>query len=400
MSNSKPAIVAVGYNRPKCMKRLLDSIGNACYSETNITLIVSIDESAKSDEVQKVAEDFNWVHGKKIIRRFPRRQGLKQHIIQCGDLSNEYGSVIILEDDLVVSPGFYSYAQQAHDYYDNDERIAGVSLYANSENIFVRYRFMPVKNAYDVYFGQYIVTWGQSWSSMQWNRFKEWFLKHEEKMPAANDAMPREILEWTRSWGKYFISYMVENNLFYVIPYTALSTNFSEQGEHRSVEGYQTAYQVRLLTEPMTYRFCMFEDGIKYDSFFERIPGKDSFIDGIDNAELCIDLNGNRVSALGKKYLLTCKSYQLPLVRTYGLRMRPIDDNITYSIEGHGINLYQIDRKIDLIPRSEKRRPYVYDAERIRYEAYGMTWRQLLPYIRKLLGEAFRRKLGEGKQAL
>ena len=104
----KPVIVAVGYNRPHCMKRLLESIGNAEYEIDDVTLIISIDESNKSDLVQKVAEDFDWKHGEKIIRRFPERQGLKKHIIQCGDLSEKYGAVIILEDDLYVSPGFYS----------------------------------------------------------------------------------------------------------------------------------------------------------------------------------------------------------------------------------------------------------------------------------------------------
>ena len=43
----KPAIVAIGYNRPKLMKRLLDSVGKAYYEEDDISLIISIDESEK-----------------------------------------------------------------------------------------------------------------------------------------------------------------------------------------------------------------------------------------------------------------------------------------------------------------------------------------------------------------
>lgn len=391
--SSKPAIAAVGYNRPQCMKRLLDSIGRAEYGENDITLIISIDESPKSDQVQKVAEDFEWKYGPKLIRRYPERQGLKKHIIQCGDLSEKYGAVIILEDDLVVSPGFYSYVCQAHDKYDSDDRIAGISLYSNSENVFSRFRFIPEKNAFDTYFGQYIITWGESWSFEQWKKYKSWFFEHEDKLPSVNDKMPREILSWTRSWGKYFISYMVENDLYYIMPYTALSTNFSERGEHRSSSFYETAYQVRLMSGSMIYRFPEFEQGIKYDCFFERIPEYDNFIDGIDNNELCIDLYGTRTSTLGKKYLLTYKKYDLPLIKTYGLRMKPIEDNVTYNVEGKGINLYKIDREIDLIPRSLKIKPYPVDVERIRYELSCSPWRQVLPYTVRLLKESLIDKL-------
>ena len=80
-----PAIVAVGYNRPDGMKRLLESIGRAKYNVSNVPLIISIDESNRSDEVEQVAKNFQWNYGPKEIRRFPERQGLRKHIVQCGD---------------------------------------------------------------------------------------------------------------------------------------------------------------------------------------------------------------------------------------------------------------------------------------------------------------------------
>ena len=92
----KPAIVAVGYNRADGMKRLLDSIGRAKFDVSDVPLIVSIDESNRSDEVEQVAREFKWEHGSLEIRRFPERQGLRKHIVQCGDYSEKYGGVIIL----------------------------------------------------------------------------------------------------------------------------------------------------------------------------------------------------------------------------------------------------------------------------------------------------------------
>ena len=390
----KPVIVAVGYNRPDCMKRLLESIGNAYYPDDDVTLVVSIDECNKSNDVQAVADAFEWKHGKKIVRRYPERQGLKKHIIACGDLSEEYGAVIILEDDLYVSPMFYKYVQNAHEQYKDNPKIAGVSLYTNHVSLFNNYKFTPEKGKYDNYFGQYIITWGESWTAEQWKKYKNWYLSTNDTLPRVNDRMPAEISTWDRSWGKFFISFMVEHDLYYIMPYTALSTNFSEQGEHRPNEGYDTRYQVPLQTEEMEYRFAPFEEGIKYDAFFERMLGEDVKIEGIPATDICFDLQGTRISTLGKKYLLTCKKHDLPLVKTFGLRMRPIEANVLLNIPGDGINLYKIDKELELIDRKTKKNYiYAYDAERICYESFELTRRQLKPYNKKIRNDLIKRKL-------
>ena len=97
-----PAICCIGYNRPESMRRLLNSVGKGVYDDVNIPLIISIDESDKSDNVEAVAREFEWKYGKKIIKRYPQRLGLKEHCMRCGDSSVEYGALIFLEDDVVV----------------------------------------------------------------------------------------------------------------------------------------------------------------------------------------------------------------------------------------------------------------------------------------------------------
>lgn len=388
----KPAIVAVGYNRPQCMKRLLDSIGQAVFDDSDIPLIVSIDESDRSDEVQKVAEDFQWQYGEKIIRRFPERQGLRSHIIQCGDLSDKYGAVIILEDDLYVSPGFYTYVQQAQEFYFQEERVAGVSLYSNGVNVFCHDRFVPEKNRFDTYFGQYIITWGESWTAKQWHRYKEWYIKHENCLPAVNNNMPSEILRWTRSWGKYFISYMVDQDLFYIMPYTALSTNFSEKGEHRTNVGYETAYQVPLLMDCQHYSFPSFDEGVKYDSFFERRIGSE-IEPGILGNDICFDLYGTRCTALNHHYLLSMKKYDFPVIKTYGLRMRPMETNVLRKVDGDGIYLYKIEPNIKLNNGVNAKNSSELTIDRIRYEMQGLRRKQITHYLKYLYKDLFLRKI-------
>ena len=125
----KIAIVAVGYNRPDSMNDLLKSIVKADYDSDRVDLIVSIDKGERQSEVISVAEQISWSFGEKIIRAFSERQGLRNHIIQCGDLTEKYDAVVVLEDDLLVSRYFYSYVKQTLKFYQNDPNIAGISLY-------------------------------------------------------------------------------------------------------------------------------------------------------------------------------------------------------------------------------------------------------------------------------
>ena len=105
----KPVIIVVAYNRPNSLQRLLNSLAQADYTGyDSITLIISIDYS-NSPEVISAAKNFTWEFGHKEIIKHSENLGLKKHIIFCGDLTEQYQSVIILEDDLVVAPAFYNY---------------------------------------------------------------------------------------------------------------------------------------------------------------------------------------------------------------------------------------------------------------------------------------------------
>ena len=100
---SKYAVVVVGYNRVGGMLRLLESLEKAQYGEDKLTLIISLDNCGKSGP-EEAAKSFVWSHGEKIVRTFPKRQGLRKHILSCGEYLKEYDAIAVLEDDLLVSP--------------------------------------------------------------------------------------------------------------------------------------------------------------------------------------------------------------------------------------------------------------------------------------------------------
>ena len=381
----KPAIVVVGYNRPDGMKRLLESIGRAHYTCEGVPLIVSIDESNRSDEVEVVARAFEWNHGLKEIRRFPERQGLRKHIVQCGDYSEKYGAVIILEDDLVVAEDFYSYVCAAHNKYGEDEEVCGVSLYSYGCNVFTHYSFIPVPSLNDVYLGGMVVTWGQSWNARQWRSFKKWYYEHEDRLPSLNPNIPRDISSWTRSWGRYFAFFMAEKHLYYVFPYRARTTCFSDFGEHNKVTVPVTFVQVPLMRGcPQEYKMGNVTELIKYDSFYERVLTKDDKISGIPGNEICMDLSNMKTITGGKRYVVTNEGLPFKEVQSFALTLRPASLNITENIHGSQLHLYDMEGHGDQIRKWKGNRPhYVANHLRIRYEFHEVSWRVMKFYSLK-----------------
>ena len=105
----KIPIVVVAYNRPNSLKRILNSVGDAYYpNNKEIELIISIDYSGENHCLNE-ANNFIRKYGKKTIINHSHNRGLRNHIIQCGDISLVNDGVIILEDDCFVSKDFYNY---------------------------------------------------------------------------------------------------------------------------------------------------------------------------------------------------------------------------------------------------------------------------------------------------
>ena len=380
----KPAIVAVGYNRPSILKRLLNSLSEAKYETDGITLIISLDKASNEEEVVKVAEEFSWEHGEKIVRRFPERQGLRKHIIQCGDLSEKYGAVIILEDDLMVAPDFYSYVCAALEFYKESECVTGIGLYSHEWNGYSKRNFTPVADQYDTYLGQYSITWGQCWTYDWWMGFKKWYLEHEDKL-TDNPKIPMNINHWSeRSWGKYFVNYIVEQDKYYVIPRMSRSTNCSDLGEHVTVA--DNVHQVRLMTGgSYDYRFAPVENAQRYDIYFENMKLCEYFDEDIRNEGLVVDLAGHGRNTLGARYLLSSRCLPYHIVKSYGLQLRPCEMNVINNIPGNDIFLYDT--------KSEEKNNEKNDVRVMRYEIRGFSARDLLPYVKALLVQKIKNKL-------
>ncbi|MCI6879591.1 MAG: glycosyltransferase [Clostridiaceae bacterium] len=374
-------LVVVGYNRPDSIRRILGSLERAKYDYEDIHLVVSIDHSGM-EEVVDAAESCVWSHGTKEVFYRPERLGLRNHIISCGDMTEKYGAVMILEDDLFVSPDFYNYAMQALKHYGDDPRIAGISLNTKRELLESPYPFFPLHTGYDVYFQQFASSWGQVWNRRMWADFKSWYEQHPTLPQNVN--VPLTVLNYPEtSWAKFYQTYVVEKNKFYVFSYDSLTTNFGDAGEHFSHDS--SAFQSILFYGKKEYRMPSFEDGVKYDIFGEPVGlGKKI---GISEEELTCDFWGRKQEASYKRYLLTCCHRPYKVVRQYSMCMKPMELNVIEEIPGKEITLYDTSVKEENFSMDKK--------ERIRLLEYGygiINGRDLLKWALDRMKGKYRRK--------
>ena len=383
----KPCIVVVGYNRPNCLERILQSVNNAVYKTNDINLVISLDKAENDKGCLDIANKFVWKHGEKIVRTFPERLGLRKHILECGDLTEKYGSVIILEDDLLVSPMFYVYASGALEKYKDDPIVSGISLYSHDWNGYANKFFSPIFDGKQVYLGQFSITWGECWTKEWWGAFKEWYLTHQTLNPK-NPNLPVAINKWSEaSWGKYFVTYLVEKDLYYVIPDFSLSTNCSLPGQHAKY--FDPTHQVKLLeTTSFSFEYPDTKYLQKYDVYFENISLKEKCFAKYLNDGLCVDLYGTKQS-YKERYVLSTKCLKFKTIKSYGLSLRPLDANVINNFEGDVIHLYDTSIK-GKKPKNNKYEIY-------KYELRGFSLRTLSKYWRKLFKKKVSRKLFKNK---
>lgn len=335
---NKYAIVVVGYNRKKGLERVLQSVSMADYCGDRVDLIISLDYCGNA-EIESIARKFIWNYGEKSVKTHSERLGLKKHILECGRYLKQYDAIVVLEDDVIVASGFYNYMRQAVEQYESDEHIAGISLYNHSRNILCGLAFTPEYCGKDTYFLQVAQSWGQIWMRHQWAEFEAWMEENGCK-GITNTLVPKFVRGWPdSSWLKYHIQYCIETNKFFVYPYYSFCTCYSEQGEHTNEKSALLQVAMNMCKERQKFRFSAFgKDTVRYDAFFERMDMERKV--GVPDNELCVDIYGMKENHEGKRYLLSIRQYPYKIVKSYGMSLRPHENNVMYQEEGEDIFLY------------------------------------------------------------
>lgn len=380
VNKEKIAVVVVGYNKYKGLQRLLNNLNNAYYNESDVPLVISIDASGNT-QVYELAQSFEWKHGVKYVNIEKERLGLKSHIFQCASLSKLFKGVIVLEDDLFVSPYFYHYAKSTVGKYGQDVHVGGIALYSNEMNGFAQLPFIPVHNGSDVFAKQTVCSWGEIWTESMWNDFISWYELWDKDFSQID--MYKRIKEWERAWSKYYYAYLISTDRYFIYPYEPLSTNFNDAGGEHG--GKSTAnVHVSLLQGKREYQLGDFASLVKYDVYSENIDIPTWL--GINRSEIDVDLYASK-EVYNNRYILTTSKLPYSKIKGFALNMRPWELNVKYNLKGDDIVLYdrgvsepQVILKRELNPLLA---PYFFkgDSKLLR----GFVWNNIIKGIRNRL---------------
>lgn len=127
-------IILFAYNRPKHLNNLLDSL--AANAEAKDSLLYIYCDGAKEDAHQSTIENINEVRkiaGQEkrfkqcFVKMQEKNKGLGTSIIDgVTELINQFGKIIVLEDDLLLSPYFLYYMNDYLRRYANHPRVGQI----------------------------------------------------------------------------------------------------------------------------------------------------------------------------------------------------------------------------------------------------------------------------------
>lgn len=202
-------IVLFVYNRPWHTGQTLNALFENELADQSVLYIYADgpkedptdDQLKKIDEVRQVIRSRKWCKEIHIIES-EKNKGLADSIISgVTEIVNQYGKVIVLEDDIVTSKGFLKYMNAALELYENEEKVmsvAGFMFPINSLNLpptffyaanscwgwgtwkraWIKYN----NDALDIYLKliNKKIDWGK-FNAFQGNEFKEQLLANIEK---------------------------------------------------------------------------------------------------------------------------------------------------------------------------------------------------------------------------
>jgi hypothetical protein len=164
------------YNRPDHTRRVLESLALNEDSE-NSELFIFCDAPKKAEhadgveQVKQVARSRAWCGKVHIIER-EKNMGCANSIINgVTDLCGQYGRVIVIEDDLVLTPYFLSYMNTALELYKNEPRVMQISGHMFPINLHADT---------DALFLPFITSWGWATWQRSWKHFDPDMLGHDQ----------------------------------------------------------------------------------------------------------------------------------------------------------------------------------------------------------------------------
>jgi len=167
-------IAFFAYNRPEHTRLALESLSkNRLANESVLWIFVDGPKAGASEEtktaiaaVREVVAEKKWCKEVHIMASEVNKGMFKANIEGITKIINEYGKIIALEDDGILSPGFLTYMNDALDFYENTPQVMHVSA-------FTRPDLQPAVDKVEAptYFFYHTTTWGWGTWKRAWDKY-------------------------------------------------------------------------------------------------------------------------------------------------------------------------------------------------------------------------------------
>jgi GT2 family glycosyltransferase len=257
------------YNRPEHTRRTLNYLKKNVLADESRLFIFS--DAAKTDadqlKVEQVRHLVKDISGFKSVKIIERKQnlGLAESIISgVTQLMNEYGKVIVFEDDLLSSPYTLQYFNDGLSRYANEERVMHIGAY-----------MYPLKGSKlpETFFYRAASSWGWATWARAWKDFEpdiDKLIPQFDKEKINRFSIEHTMNFWKQvqefkagknnSWAiRWYASVFLKGGLT-LNPAKSLINNIGHDGTgvHSNVEGM---YQTKIAQKPIKY----FPEEIKED---------------------------------------------------------------------------------------------------------------------------------------
>ena len=158
-------IILFVYNRPSHTRQTLEALlNNKQASESDLIVFSDGSKSAKDKkDVESVRKLIRSIDGFGRIRIVENEKniGLANNVVKgVTEIVNEYGKVIVMEDDLVTSPYFLTFMNQALDLFENTDKAGHIQGYS-----------YPIPELPETFFTKWIGSWGWATWKRAWQCF-------------------------------------------------------------------------------------------------------------------------------------------------------------------------------------------------------------------------------------
>ncbi len=299
MQNYAPILLFV-YNRPEETLRTLEALKNnhiAKYSDLYIYSDFAKKEKDKS-RVEVVRGIIERVEGFRSITVYKQQEnkGLANSIISgVSEVISKFKKVIVLEDDLVTSPGFLNYMNDALNFYEDNDKIWSIS------------GFNPIQSIPKDYLGDiYLTGRGCSWGWATWlDRWKtiDWDIGNYNSFKKS-----RKLRGNFNKYGND-LSLMLEDQVKGFIDSWAIRWCFNQFLQEK-----YTVYPRTSLVKNIGFENNSTHGSLRYSNEEFNLNIKDDFI-----FESKIDINNELIKTFAQFYNLKFYNYIGYLLKRLGL---------------------------------------------------------------------------------